>query len=82
MFPMWQAYVFMEHQAMNNSQNTINSVNCQKNHPTEILRFQNQLPYQEKQYESDTHRTYITGKTLRLPAEIKEAEYTTEQSTV
>ena len=75
MFPMWQAYVFMEHQTMSNSQNTINSVNYQKNHPTEILRFQNQLPYQEKQYESDTHRTYITGKTLRLPAEIKEAEY-------
>ena len=65
----------MEHQTVNNSQNTINSVNRQKNNPTEILRLDYQLTDKKQDDKCNTDRPYITGKTLRLPAEIKKAEH-------
>ena len=53
----------MKHQAMNDSENTVDTINRQQDNPTEIICFNNESPYQKKKNKSDTHRTDITGKT-------------------
>jgi hypothetical protein len=65
----------MKHQAMNDSKNTVDTINGQQDNPTEIFCFNNESPYQKKKNKGDTHRTDITGKTLRLFTEIKETKY-------
>lgn len=75
MFPMWQSNILVKHQAMDNSQNTVNTINTQQNNPTGILRFDDKSSHQKKNNESNTYRTYITSKTLSFLTEIEEAEY-------
>lgn len=64
----------MKHQAVNYGQDTVNAIDGQQDNPTKITGLNYKLPYQEKKNESNTHRTYITGKALRLLAEIEETE--------
>ena len=73
-FPVGQTDILMKHQAMNDSQDTINTINGQQDYPTEIFCFNDKSPYQKKENKSDTHRTDITRKTLRLLTEIEETK--------
>ena len=74
MFAMRQADILMKHQAVNDSQHTIHTINGQKDYPAEIFCFNDESAYQEKKNESNTYRTHITGKALGFLAEIEETE--------
>ena len=74
MFAMGQTDILMKHQAMNDSQNTIDTINRQENNPTEIFSLNYKFSYQKEKNKSNTYRTHITGKTLRLLTEVEKAE--------
>ena len=74
MFTMGQTDILMKHQAVNNSQNTIDTIDRQYDNPTEIFSLNYKFSYQKKKNKSNTHGTDITGKTLRLLTEVEEAE--------
>lgn len=74
MFAMRQADILMKHQAMNDSQHTIHTINRQQDNPTEITGPDDEPAYQEKQDKGNAHRTHITGKALGFLAKIEEAE--------
>ena len=74
MFAMRQADILMKHQTVDDSQNTVYTVNGQKDYPAEIFCFNDKPAYQEKKDKSNTHRTHITGKAFGTLAEIEETE--------
>ena len=74
MFAMRQADILMKHQTVDDSQNTVYTVNGQKDYPAEIFCFNDEPAYQEKKDKSNTHGTHITGKAFGTLAEIEEAE--------
>ena len=65
----------MKHQSMNDSQNTVDTINGQQDNPTEIFSLYNQPPYKEEENKSNAYRTNVTGKALRFLTEIKETKY-------
>ena len=65
----------MKHQTVNDGQDTVNAIDGQQDNPTKITGLNYKLPYQEKKNESNTHRTYITGKAFRLLTEVEETKH-------
>ena len=57
MFAMRQADILMKHQTVDDSQNTVYTVNGQKDYPAEIFCFNDEPAYQEKKDKSNTHGT-------------------------
>ena len=59
MFAMRQADILMKHQTVDDSQNTVYTVNGQKDYPAEIFCFNDEPAYQEKkdkkQYSRNPH---------------------------
>lgn len=74
MLAMGQTDILMKHQAMDDSQHTVDAIHGEQHNPTEITGLNDQPAYQEKKDEGNTHGPHITGKALRLLAEIEEAE--------
>ena len=74
MLAMRQPDILMKHQAMNNSQYTVYTINGQKDYPAEIFCFNNEPAYQENKDEGNAHRTHITRKAFGTLAEIEETE--------
>ena len=74
MFAMRQADILMKHQTVDDSQNTVYTVNGQKDYPAEIFCLNDEPAYQEEKDEGNAHRTHITRKALGTFAEIEEAE--------
>ena len=74
MLAMRQTDILMKHQTVDDSQNTVYTVNGQKDYPAEIFRFNDEPAYQEKKDEGNAHRTHITRKAFGFLTKIEETE--------
>lgn len=75
MLAVRQSDVLVKHQPMDDGQHAIHAIDRQEDYPTEVFRPDNQPAYEEKQDESDAHRTDIACETLRPAAEVEETEH-------
>ena len=66
MLAVGQTDILMKHQAVNDGQDTIYTIDGQQDNPAEISCLYYQLAQQKKKNKGDTHRTHITRKSFLL----------------
>ncbi len=83
MFAMRQADILMKHQTVNDSQNTVYTVNGQKDYPAEIFCFNDKPAYQEKRrIKAILTEPTSPAKHLARLRKLKKQKTRTEQITV
>ena len=66
--------IFMQHQTVNDSQNTVHAVYCQQDNIPRVIAQQNQFSQQEQNNKGYSYRTHISGKAFRSFPEIEYTE--------